>query len=316
MGSFKEPWKGSWHTLPVDACEAVSSLIFAASRCGELPELHLLRSLFKKRYGCQFELANVELRPGNIVNVQIKQNLCVNSVPVTTKQKLINEIAKDFDLPLVFQDPKLQGSEQKAEVLDLEIHDANSEASSTRTSWDNSEIKRKDIRYCKPLAAFPSQSHVHLNGYYCSSQIKKSATFVDKQQEISSTRTSLDSSTPQVYETSIDYLDDLELKKDGRYEYYAMRHSMMKSVTPEPRYNNSSMEDHIRRKNYKALADSRLSLDGSLDKWKAKEGNSSSSSHVHPNLPEYDDFVARLKDLKAELEYRQQKNSFSFFKIF
>ncbi|XP_021287353.1 LOW QUALITY PROTEIN: uncharacterized protein LOC110418852 [Herrania umbratica] len=301
--------QSSWHTLPIDATEAVSSLVFAASRCGELPELHLLRSLFKERYGCKFVLANVELRPGNLVNFQIKQNLCITSVPDNMKQKLINEIAKECDLPLVFQDPDLQVyekcySEQKAEVLDIEMQDISSDIDEHWIQLSEYEKPRNDLSCCKTLAAIPSQSCINSNGYYSSTQITKRAALVEKL-EVSSTRTSLDSSTPQIYETSIVYLDDLELKKTGICENYVTKgltvtRSTRRSVTPESRYHNSFMEDPLRRKNCKVLANGRLSLDGSLDKWKAQEGNSSGSSHVHPNLPEYENLVARLKDLKAE----------------
>ncbi|CDP05884.1 unnamed protein product [Coffea canephora] len=82
--------------LPVDVCEAISSLIFAASRCGELPELHSLRYLFKGLLGPQFERANVELLPGNTVNSLIKQSLVVKSVAEDVKIQLINDIARDY----------------------------------------------------------------------------------------------------------------------------------------------------------------------------------------------------------------------------
>ena len=46
----------------------------------------------------------------------------------------------------------------------------------------------------------------------CSTKVKENATSVDKQ-EVSSTSTSLDSCTPQIHETAIVYLDDLEVEK-------------------------------------------------------------------------------------------------------
>ncbi|GFZ04845.1 hypothetical protein Acr_17g0004170 [Actinidia rufa] len=56
--------------LSEEVSEAVSSLVFAASRCGELSELHRMRVLFKKYFGDEFE-RSVELLPGNFVNSQI-----------------------------------------------------------------------------------------------------------------------------------------------------------------------------------------------------------------------------------------------------
>ncbi|KAH0654069.1 hypothetical protein KY289_031747 [Solanum tuberosum] len=52
--------------LSDDVQEALSSMIFAASRCGELPELHSLRNLFKQHFGQAFDRLNVELLPGGI----------------------------------------------------------------------------------------------------------------------------------------------------------------------------------------------------------------------------------------------------------
>lgn len=93
--------------LPVSTVIAMSSLAFAAERCGELPELRPLRTLFKERYGREFELANVKLLIGNMMNFPIEQYLCINSVQENMKQKLINEIAKDRGLPPVFLDPEV-----------------------------------------------------------------------------------------------------------------------------------------------------------------------------------------------------------------
>ena len=47
------------------------------------------------------------------------------------------------------------------------------------------------------------------------------------------------------------------------------------------------------------------SLDSSIDDWKAQSGSSSSSSHVHPKLPNYEDVVAKFTDIKAEYRHRK-----------
>lgn len=56
---------------PNDINEAASSLIYASSRCGDLPELSKIRELFEERYGQRFALASAELLPGNLVNCQV-----------------------------------------------------------------------------------------------------------------------------------------------------------------------------------------------------------------------------------------------------
>ncbi|MED6211780.1 hypothetical protein PIB30_076817 [Stylosanthes scabra] len=63
---------------PHDVNEAVSSLIFASARYGNLPELQVLRKLFRHRYGDKFVAAALELFPGNLVNQQLKEILMVD----------------------------------------------------------------------------------------------------------------------------------------------------------------------------------------------------------------------------------------------
>ena len=51
---------------------AMSSLIFASSICGqEFHELQLIQDLFRDIYGCDFIKTNVELLPGNFVDVEV-----------------------------------------------------------------------------------------------------------------------------------------------------------------------------------------------------------------------------------------------------
>ncbi|KAL5581950.1 hypothetical protein UlMin_014392 [Ulmus minor] len=83
---------------PNDINEAVSSLIFASARCGELPELRVIRKLFGERYGQKFAMAAVELFAGNLVNSQVKEKLSMKSISDDAKQRTVNEIARDYCL--------------------------------------------------------------------------------------------------------------------------------------------------------------------------------------------------------------------------
>lgn len=56
---------------PNDINEAVSSLVFASARLGDLPELPVIRKLFGERYGKKFVTSALELLPGNLVNYQV-----------------------------------------------------------------------------------------------------------------------------------------------------------------------------------------------------------------------------------------------------
>ncbi|KAG5546294.1 hypothetical protein RHGRI_018459 [Rhododendron griersonianum] len=86
--------------LSYEVVEAVSSLVYAASRCGELPELHQIRMLFKKHFGADFERTNVKLQPGNFVNTQMKYNLGSKSLSNDVKIEVTLEIAREYNIPL------------------------------------------------------------------------------------------------------------------------------------------------------------------------------------------------------------------------
>ncbi|XP_012848227.1 PREDICTED: uncharacterized protein LOC105968149 [Erythranthe guttata] len=83
--------------LPIEVSEAVSCLIFGASRCGELPELHSLRNLFKQHFGPKFERTNVELLSGHSVDSRLIDNLNTASLPQNVnRMQLLQEIQKDY----------------------------------------------------------------------------------------------------------------------------------------------------------------------------------------------------------------------------
>lgn len=60
---------------PIDLREAVASIIFAAPRCSDIPELHEIRSLFSAKYGKEFTAIAAELRPDCGVNRVVKCHL-------------------------------------------------------------------------------------------------------------------------------------------------------------------------------------------------------------------------------------------------
>lgn len=53
---------------PADLKEGIASLIFAAPRCAEIPELVAIRDIFQKKYGKDFVSAATDLRPNCGVN--------------------------------------------------------------------------------------------------------------------------------------------------------------------------------------------------------------------------------------------------------
>ena len=53
---------------PADLKEGISSLIFAAPRCSDIPELVKIQDIFEKKYGKDFVSAATDLRPNAGVN--------------------------------------------------------------------------------------------------------------------------------------------------------------------------------------------------------------------------------------------------------
>ncbi|MED6194002.1 hypothetical protein PIB30_024312 [Stylosanthes scabra] len=83
---------------PADLKEGIASLIFAAPRCSEIPELVSLKNIFEKKYGKDFVSAATELRPSCGVNRQLIDKLSVRTPPGELKLKVLKEIAKEHQV--------------------------------------------------------------------------------------------------------------------------------------------------------------------------------------------------------------------------
>ncbi|XP_037435731.1 uncharacterized protein LOC119302790 [Triticum dicoccoides] len=83
---------------PADLKEGICSLIFAAPRCSELPELTRMRDLFEKKYGKDFVAAAVDLRPNAGVNNLLIEKLSANKPSGQTKLKVLKDIAKEHQI--------------------------------------------------------------------------------------------------------------------------------------------------------------------------------------------------------------------------
>ncbi|XP_031741437.1 IST1 homolog isoform X2 [Cucumis sativus] len=88
----------SQRECPVELREAIASIIFAAPRCSDLPDLLQLKNLFAVKYGKEFVSAISELRPDSGVNRSIIEKLSVSAPPGELKLKVMKEIAKEHGL--------------------------------------------------------------------------------------------------------------------------------------------------------------------------------------------------------------------------
>ncbi|EHA8591479.1 IST1-like protein [Cocos nucifera] len=83
---------------PADLKESISSLIYAAPRCSEIPELCRIRDIFEKKYGKDFVSAATDLRPNSGVNRMLIEKLSVRKPTGEVKLKVMREIAKEYEI--------------------------------------------------------------------------------------------------------------------------------------------------------------------------------------------------------------------------
>ncbi|XP_076951183.1 uncharacterized protein LOC143624398 [Bidens hawaiensis] len=89
---------------PDELKEAVSSLLYAAPRCGEFPELQEVREILTSRYGKDFAQGAMELRSYSGVNTRMIQKLSPRQSSLETRMKILNEIAAENGVVLKLED--------------------------------------------------------------------------------------------------------------------------------------------------------------------------------------------------------------------
>ncbi|MCO5546735.1 hypothetical protein L7F22_000171 [Adiantum nelumboides] len=88
----------SQRECPSDLLEAVASLIYAASRCGEIEELKKLSRYFTSKYGTEFFLSAKELRSGCGVHTQVIENLSSLPPSPEARMKLLKDVAVEYKI--------------------------------------------------------------------------------------------------------------------------------------------------------------------------------------------------------------------------
>lgn len=83
---------------PVDLKESITSLIFAAPRCSDLPELLQVQNLFLAKYGKQFVAAATELQPDCSVDRMIIGKLSACAPTAEVKLKIMKKIAEEHQV--------------------------------------------------------------------------------------------------------------------------------------------------------------------------------------------------------------------------
>ncbi|MED6110586.1 hypothetical protein PIB30_044434 [Stylosanthes scabra] len=92
------PMIESQKNCPIDLKEAIASVIFAAPRCADLPELVDVRKHLTAKYGKEFASAAVELRPDCGVNRLLVEKLSAKAPDGPTKIKILSAIAEEHNI--------------------------------------------------------------------------------------------------------------------------------------------------------------------------------------------------------------------------
>lgn len=97
-----------YRECPEELREAASSMLYAASRCGDFPELQEIRSILSARFGKEFTARSIELRNNCGVSLIMTQKLSTRMPTRESRMKVLKEIA--FDNSIVLNLEETSGS--------------------------------------------------------------------------------------------------------------------------------------------------------------------------------------------------------------
>ncbi|KAL8105948.1 hypothetical protein AgCh_029677 [Apium graveolens] len=89
---------------PEELEEAVSSLIYASTRCGEFPELQEMRAMFSSRFGKEFVARGTELRNNCKVNTKMVVKLSTRQPTLESRMKVLKAIASENGISLQLEE--------------------------------------------------------------------------------------------------------------------------------------------------------------------------------------------------------------------
>ncbi|XP_050221346.1 uncharacterized protein LOC126671608 [Mercurialis annua] len=100
---------------PEELREAISSLLYASTRCGDFPELQEIRTVLTSWYGKEFVARATELRNHCGVNPKMIQKLSTKQPDLDNRTKLLKEIASEHNIVLQLEEISIK-TEKKPEA--------------------------------------------------------------------------------------------------------------------------------------------------------------------------------------------------------
>ncbi|CAF2247153.1 unnamed protein product [Brassica rapa subsp. narinosa] len=302
---------------PVDLKEGIASLIFAAPRCSEIPELGDLKDIFEKKYGRDFVSAATELRPTCGVNRMLVVKLSVTRPEGEFKLKVMKEIAKEFQVDWDTKETELELLKPQEETIDgprafvsassLPVERASQDPidPSINTHYHGTESAAEAAAELAKQAVEAAQVAALL------AKRRDNSTKEDHY-HLGSTRHSLDSETSSYYAkpyvrrhscnnpcvNESDHKEESEAKEAVRRRHSYNSPPLPPPATSEIKFDESDYEEETEPE--EGLLQSRASsLPPNRAPPQAPQSRRDSSGHqVHPKLPDYDTLAARFEAIR------------------
>ncbi|BAT98913.1 hypothetical protein LR48_Vigan06g137000 [Vigna angularis] len=103
---------------PEELKEAASGLLYAASRCGDFPEIQEIRAVLTSRFGKDFAARSIELRNNCGVHPQMIQKLSTRMPILESRMKVLKDIASENGIVLQLEVTAVSVEEQSAVELE------------------------------------------------------------------------------------------------------------------------------------------------------------------------------------------------------
>lgn len=106
---------------PDELEEAASGILFAASRCGDFPEIQEIRAILTSRFGKEFAARAIELRNNCRVHPKIITKLSTRMPSLESRMKVLREIASENNITLQLEQVSSTLDEEKQNQHKAEI---------------------------------------------------------------------------------------------------------------------------------------------------------------------------------------------------
>ncbi|PRQ40392.1 putative vacuolar protein sorting-associated protein Ist1 [Rosa chinensis] len=132
---------------PEELREAASSMLYAASRCGDFPELQEIRNILSARFGKEFTARSFELRNNCGVNLTMIQKLSTRMPTRESRMKVLKEIAFDNSIVLNLEDTSGSVEDKKVQTPPHPLAGSSGTAGSAEVLQAFKEETEKDDKY-------------------------------------------------------------------------------------------------------------------------------------------------------------------------